>query len=92
MYKIQKNIPVPRVTRASVRKVYPFEDMRVGDCLLVPGKSPHQIQPHISKTGKELGYVFVTRKVYLRQTRGGPVICEANHPQAEAGVGVWRGQ
>lgn len=90
MYPINKNIPVPPIKRTSVRKTYPFETMEVGDCLLIPGKRPAQVQPHVSKSGKDLGFTFVTRAVKIRPYRNGYVLTSTTHPQAEDGVGVWR--
>lgn len=90
MYPINKNIPVPPIKRTASRKLYPFETMEVGDCLLIPGKRPEQVQPHVSKSGKELGFTFVTRAIYVRPHRNGHVIAQPTHPQAEPAVGVWR--
>jgi hypothetical protein len=41
MYKIEKDIPIPRP-----RRKYPFEDMEVGDSVFVEGKRPQDFSSY----------------------------------------------
>lgn len=95
MYQVKKNVPQPKVTRIapSRRRKYPFEDMDIGDMFFVPSKTKNTLATHVSTVGKRLGRKFNTRMITMYQTRNGSwELCEADHPSAVLGIGVWRAE
>lgn len=92
MHEVQKNVPVPKVIKASasVRRKYPFEDMDVGDMFFVPGKSKNTLTTHASTVGKNLNRKFITRLTHMIETADGWKRAAADEPGAIQGIGVWR--
>lgn len=92
MHEVQKNVPVPKVTKADgpKRRKYPFEDMAVGDMFFVPGKTKNTLTTHCSTVGKKLGRKFITRLTYMVETLEGWEQAEPTVDGAIQGIGVWR--
>jgi hypothetical protein len=93
MYEVKKNVPRPKVTRPqrAARRKYPFEKLEVGDMFFVPNKSKNTLATHVSTTGKSLGRKFATQLITMTRTRDGSwELCDATHPSAVTGIGVWR--
>jgi hypothetical protein len=62
MFKIEKKIPVPSMTRNGTRK-YPFREMAPGDSFLVTSPPDFAvIRASAYAAGKSLGSRFITRK------------------------------
>lgn len=92
MHEVQKNVPVPKVLKASaaVRRKYPFEDMEVGDMFFVPGKNKNTLTTHASTVGKSLKRKFITRLTHMTETVEGWKQATPDTPGAIQGIGVWR--
>lgn len=90
MHEVQKNIPMPKVTRDPPRRKYPFDEMEVGDMFFVPGKDRNTLTAHVSTTGKMLGRKFTTRLTYMVETTRGWKQAKPDTEGAIQGVGVWR--
>lgn len=92
MYEVKKNIPQPKVVRATAksRRKYPFEEMDVGDMFFVPNKVKNMLATHVSTVGKKLGRKFTTRLVTMVRGEDGWELCEVGLRGAVMGIGVWR--
>lgn len=53
MYKIQKNIPIPTKDARGRKKLYPFDDMEVGDSFAVPLIKKRSISCAVSQEHKK---------------------------------------
>jgi hypothetical protein len=96
MLEIYKGVPIPPVNRspfknkAIPRRVYPLENMAVGDMIFYPGKVAASVAPHINHAAKTLGYKFTVRQEHARLAPGKAVVCDPDELGAQSGVGVWR--
>lgn len=96
MLEIYKSVPIPPVNRSPFknkvipRRVYPLENMVVGDMIFYPGKTAASVAPHINHAAKTLGYMFTVRQVHARLAPGDAVVCDPAEPGAQSGVGIWR--
>lgn len=43
MIKIESNIPIPKISKKGRQKVYPFDEMAVGDSFYIEDKSTSQL-------------------------------------------------
>jgi hypothetical protein len=62
MIDIQKNIPLPPRTSARKRNKYPWEQLRIGDSLLLTVSSMNAARSMAHKVSKRLGYEFEIRE------------------------------
>lgn len=92
MHEIQKDIPLPKAVRstAATRRLYPFEDMAVGEMFFVPNRDKNNLTTHASTVGKKLGRKFATRLVYMTDVSGEWETCDKEAKGAVQGIGVWR--
>lgn len=92
MYALQKDVPIPRIMRAptTVRRKYPFEDMKVGDMFFAEGKTKNTLGTHATTVAKQLGHKYATRLTFMKKVKGQWVPCDPTDKNAVQGVGVWR--
>lgn len=93
MFKLQRNVPLPRTIRPRARgrrRKYPFESMQVGSFFFVPGIKREQIYGHVWQVGKQLAMKFSTRVCYMKEVSGGWQPCDQLESGSVLGVGVWR--
>lgn len=92
MYEITKNVPIPKADRPvpPAKRVYPFEDMDVGDMFFVPTKGKNNIAIYASRVGRKLGRKFSTRRLHMVELDDGWVPCEPDDMGSVQGIGVWR--
>jgi hypothetical protein len=43
MIKIESNIPIPKISKKGRQKVYPFDEMNVGDSFFIEGRTTSQL-------------------------------------------------
>jgi hypothetical protein len=95
MFKVQKNVAMPATVRnpATVKRVYPYHTMDVGDFFFVPNKKKNTLSSHASAAGRKLGRKFNTRltHAYLDKKENWH-ICEASREGAVLGIGAWRSE
>jgi hypothetical protein len=88
--------PISGISRPSIlrppaqERKYPLSTMAVGEMLFVTDASREAITSYISHRGKTLGRKFRSQVVHMRKTRDGWEACDAAHPKATTGVGIWR--
>ena len=93
MYKIQKDMPLPKITRSGSGRArkYPFADMEVGDGFFAPGVKRASLSTHMSRVSKALGYEFHARGCTMRKDKSGDwVEASTQDPGAVAGIAVKR--
>lgn len=90
MYEVQRNAPIPKVTKPEGRRKYPFEAMAVGDMFFVPGKTKNTLTAITSTAGHKLKRKFTTRLCYMAETRDGWKQVPSSAKGAILGIGVWR--
>lgn len=91
MYEIKKGIPIPgNPTGHSGRRIYPFQELDVGDMFFIPNRQKNNFAPHTWKYGKRHNVSFTTRLCYMKETLEGWAPCEETEKGAVRGIGVWR--
>lgn len=92
MHEVYKNVPIPKAARTgpATHRVYPFEEMEVGDMFFVPNKTKNTLTSRTSTAGKTLGRTFVTRMIFMVDTEDGWEPCDSRDEGAVRGIGVWR--
>lgn len=93
MLKISKNIPIPKAIRPASpsRRKYPFDELEIGDMFFVQDRPKNNLTTHASTVGRKLGRKFETRLCVMHQLRNGTwEPCDASHPKANLGIGVFR--
>ena len=94
MLEIYKGVPIPPINYSPVknqelpRRVYPFENMDVGDMIFHAGKTTATVAPHVHNVAKKLGRQFTVRQTFARVLPGGVEVCDP--ADGVSGVGVWR--
>ena len=69
MYKIERNVPLPLITRESK---YDFRNMGVGDSFLFPSSIAHSVRAAATHFSRRNGGVF---KFTVRKVDGGNYRC-----------------
>lgn len=92
MHDVYKNVPMPKAARTgpAAHRIYPFEEMDVGDMFFVPHRTKNTLTSRTSTAGKALNRTFVTRMMWMVETDDGWEPCEAKTKGAVRGIGVWR--
>lgn len=62
IFVIEKDIPVPEITRGRRPRSYPFDKMSVGDSFEVPAKKNNSVRVCAAQYGKQNGLKFSVRK------------------------------
>lgn len=94
MLEIYKGVPIPPVNHNPMknqelpRRVYPFENMDVGDMIFHVGKTTATVAPHVHNVAKKLGWQFTVRQTFACMTPKGVEVCSPAN--GFSGVGVWR--
>ena len=64
MYTIEKGIPIPpKHKREKGKLTYPYDDMEIGDSVLIPDKRQGTLQSSIRQAHFRTGYMFTMRTV-----------------------------
>lgn len=66
-FDLEKNIPLPKISRAGHNSKYPFSIMEVGDSFFVPEKTAKAFTSTVAAAGKRLG----DRRFACRTVEGG---------------------
>ena len=70
--EISKNIPIPTIKRAGAKRVYPFDEMEVGDSLPIKDSEVFEkARRAAAEHAKKNKWVFTSRKGYINAERTG---------------------
>lgn len=79
--QILTGIPIPdHVDKNPGRKLYPFEDLEVGQSFFVAGKSKNNFGQTVKKAAQKLGRNFVYDRFEMKKDDG----------STDSGIMVWR--
>lgn len=93
-YELQDAADIPKpalgVKLRSRPRKYPFHEMQVGQMFFVPGAKPSTMMSLAYATGKRLGFVIKTRRLWMVHDRKEWVQVAEGTPDAKLGVAIYR--
>lgn len=91
MFKVNRGVTIPHMSRGGGSRKYPFDQLEIGDMFFVPGKEKNTLSTHTSTISKKLGFRFVTRLVWMvGSDEEGWGTASKGDEGAVQGIGVWR--
>lgn len=91
MHEIIRDIPADMPRRKAVKgRVYPYEQLAVGDMFFVANRPKNNLMTHTSNMSKRLGRKFSTRHVWMCKVNDQWVSCNQGDNGAVLGIAVYR--
>jgi len=66
MYEIERDVPIPKGRRPGPPKIYPIQEMEIGDSFLIPNEDVRgrkSVTQFVVPQAKRYGYRLTTRKL-----------------------------